>query len=459
MFESLSDRLGGVLKKLSGRGVLRPEDVDAALREVRMALLEADVNFKVVKEFVERIRGRVLGAEVSQALSPDQQVVKVVHDELVDLLGGNSEGLRYSDKPPTVLMLAGLQGSGKTTTSVKLALLARRDGHRPLVVALDLRRPAAIEQLRVLAEREKVSFYSGQGRVEQIAKQALQHARQQGEDVVILDTAGRQSVDQELMAELKRLRSAVHVDEVLLVADAMTGQDAVRVGAAFHEAVQIDGVILTKLDGDARGGAAMSLKHATGQTVRFAGVGERPADLEVFRADRMASRILGMGDVLTLIEKAELTADRAQVKKVERNLRAGHLSFDDFLFQIRQIENMGSVGGVLDLLPGGARLKDQMGDQDPEADVRRMESIILSMTRQERAHPELIDGSRRRRIAAGSGTSVIEVNRLMKAREQMQQLARQFGIGPLPGARGGKRGRKGRGGGGGSLGGMRRLLG
>jgi signal recognition particle subunit SRP54 len=448
MFESLSERLGGVLKRLSGRGVLRPEDVDAALREVRMALLEADVNYKVVKEFVERIRGRVVGAEVSQALSPAQQVVKIVHEELVDLLGSNSEGLRYSDSPPTVLMLCGLQGSGKTTTAIKLALLARREGHRPLVTALDLRRPAAVEQLRVLAEREQVPCYSGRGPVEEIARQAIQHARERGEDVVILDTGGRQALDRELMDELKRLRAAVRVDEALLVADAMTGQEAVRVGSAFHEAVQVDGVILTKLDGDARGGAAMSLKHATGQTVRFAGVGEKPADLEVFKADRMASRILGMGDVLTLIEKAERTADRAEAEQLERSLRAGHLTFDDFLLQIRQIERMGSVAGVLEMLPGGAQLKGQIESQDPEAEVRKMESIILSMTRQERAHPELIDGSRRRRIAAGSGTTVIDVNRLLKAREQMQQLARQFGLGPAASGRG-KRGRRGRKGGGG----------
>lgn len=439
MFESLSDRLSGVLKKLTGRGVLRPEDVDAALREVRMALLEADVNYRVVKEFGERIRSRMVGAEVSESLTPTQQVVKVVHDELVQLLGGNDEGLRYTDRPPTVLMLVGLQGSGKTTTAVKLALLARREGHRPLLVGLDLRRPAAVEQLRILAEREKLGFHSGQGAVEEIARDALAAAARSGQDFVVLDTAGRRALDEELMDELRRLRSAIPVTEALLVADAMTGQEAVNVGRAFHDAVQVDGVVLTKLDGDARGGAALSLKFATGQTVRFAGVGEKPADLEVFHADRMASRILGMGDVLTLIEKAERTVDRQAAEKVEKNLRAGHLTFDDFLVQIHQLRGMGSLEGVLDMLPGAAQLKGQLATADPEAEVGRMEAIILSMTKRERARPEIIDGSRRRRIAAGSGTQVTDVNRLIKAREQMQQLVKQFGLGAAPGGRRGRR--------------------
>jgi signal recognition particle subunit SRP54 len=438
MFESLSDRLAATLKKLTGRGVLRPEDVEAALKEVRMALLEADVNYKVVREFGERIRARMVGKEISESLTPSQQVVKVVHDELVELLGSNEDGLRYADRPPTVLMLAGLQGAGKTTAAVKLALLARREGHRPMVVGLDLRRPAAVEQLRVLADRERVRFFSGKGAVEEIARKALSEAARGGEDVVILDTAGRQALDQELMDELRRLRAAVTVTEVLLVADAMTGQEAVNVGRAFHDAVDVGGVILTKLDGDARGGAALSLKFATGQTVRFAGVGEKPADLEVFHADRMASRILGMGDMLTLIEKAERSVDKEAAEKVEKNLRSGHLSFDDFLVQIRQLRSMGSVGSVLEMLPGGAQLKGQVVEADAETEVGRMEAIILSMTRRERARPDIIDGSRRRRIAAGSGTRVADVNRLLKSREQMQQLVKQFGLG------GGKPGRRGR---------------
>jgi signal recognition particle subunit SRP54 len=436
MFESLSDRLGAVLKRITGRGVLRPEDIDAALREVRMALLEADVNYKVVKAFGERVREQLVGTEVAENLTPAQQVVKVVNEQLVDMLGGNDRGLRYADRPPTVILLAGLQGSGKTTTAVKLALHARRDGRRPMVVGLDLRRPAAVEQLRVLAEREKIGFYSGQGPVEEIARQAL---------------AAAARVDDELMDELRRVRAAVAVSESLLVADAMTGQEAVTVGRAFHDAVGIDGVILTKVDGDARGGAALSLKHATGQTVRFAGVGEKPTDLEVFHADRMASRILGMGDMLSLIEKAERAVDKQEAQQVERSLRAGQLTFDDFLVQIRQLRSMGSMASVIEMLPGAGQIKGQLADADPEAEVNRMEAIILSMTRRERARPDIIDGSRRRRIAAGSGTQVVDVNRLLKAREQMQQMVRQFGRGPT----GGKRRRRG----GRGLGGLGRFMG
>ena len=419
MFEALSDRLAAALRKITGRGVLRPEDVAAALREVRLALLEADVNFKVVKEFVERVRARLAGAEISPGLTAPQTVVKAVNDELVDLLGGNQEGLRYAAQPPTVIMLVGLQGSGKTTTAVKLALLARRDGHRPLVAGLDFRRPAAIEQLKTLAERENVAF--GQG------ERALAEAQRLNCDVVILDTAGRLHVDVELMHELKELKARIGVTETLLVADSMTGQEAVRVGEAFGKEVGLDGVVLTKLDGDSRGGAALSLRVATGQTIRFAGTGEKLQDLEVFVADRMASRILGMGDVLTLIEKAERTVDVEQAKEVEKHLRAGQLSFDDFLAQIRQVRGMGSLAGMLDMVPGGGALKGQLADADPEKEMKRMEAVILSMTRQERARPDLIDGRRKRRIARGSGVQPADVNRLLKARETMQKLAKQFG--------------------------------
>ncbi len=430
MFETLSARLTEALRRITGRGVLRPEDVDTALREVRLALLEADVNFKVVKEFVARVRERLTGAEISAGLTAPQTVVSAVHDELVELLGGNSSGLDYASAPPTVVMLVGLQGSGKTTTAVKLALLARRDRHRPMVVGLDLRRPAAVDQLRILAERDSVAFYSGTGSVEDIAAAALQEAARTGADVVILDTAGRQHADGELMDELVRLKRSVAVTETLLVADAMTGQDAVMLGEAFGQKVGLDGVILTKLDGDARGGAALSLRVATGQSIRFAGVGEKSADLEIFQADRVASRILGMGDVLSLIEKAERSVDKEQAAEVERRLRAGQLSFDDFLSQIRQIRSMGSIEGVLDMLPGGAALKSQVGGQDTEKEMRRMEAIILSMTPRERARPELIDGARRRRIARGSGTQPSDVNRVLKARDAMQKLARQMGRQP-----------------------------
>jgi len=429
MFEALSDRLSAALKKISGRGVLRPEDVDAGLREVRLALLEADVNFKVVKEFVDRVRNRLNGVEVAPGLTAPQQVVKAVDIELVEVLGGNSEGLRYAPAPPTVLMLIGLQGSGKTTTAVKLALLARREAHKPMVVALDLRRPAAVEQLRTLADREGVGFYSAQGAVEDITRSALTEASRLGQDVVILDTAGRLHIDAELMQELKRLKAAVPVTETLLVADAMTGQEAVKVGEEFAAQIGLDGVILTKLDGDARGGAALSLRLATGQQIRFAGTGERPQDLEVFHAERMASRILGMGDVLSLVERAERSIDQEAAQEVESHMRSGHLTFDDFLVQVRQLRKMGSLDGILDMVPGGAALKGQVAATDTEREVRRMEAVILSMTPRERAHPEIIDGARRRRIARGSGLQPVDVNRVLKARDTMQKLAKQLSLG------------------------------
>jgi len=427
VFEALGERLAAAMKKISGRGVLRPEDVEAGLREVRLAMLEADVNFKVVKEFVERVRARLQGAETAPGLTAPQQVVKAVNEELVELLGGNSEGLRYGSAPPTVLMLVGLQGSGKTTTAVKLALLARREGHKPLVAALDLRRPAAVEQLSTLAAQQQVPFFSEQGEVEAIAKAAIREAQRLVCDVVILDTAGRLHVDAELMQELKRLKAAVPITETLLVADSMTGQEAVKVGEAFAGEIGVDGVILTKLDGDARGGAALSLRVATGQQIRFAGTGERPQDLEVFHAERMASRILGMGDMLSLIERAERTIDKEQASEVERHMRAGQLSFDDFLAQIRQLRSMGSIEDVLEMIPGGGALNSQVAGTNTDGEVKKMEAIILSMTKRERAHPEVIDGARRKRIARGSGVQPADVNKVLKAREAMQKLAKQFG--------------------------------
>jgi signal recognition particle subunit SRP54 len=438
VFESLADRLQGVFGRLRNKGVVKPEDVEAALREVRLALLEADVNYRVVKEFSERVKAKALGAEVMASLSPAQQVVKVVHDELVELLGGTSAGLKYSPRPPTIVMLVGLQGSGKTTTALKLSLLARRDGHRPGVVALDLRRPAAVEQLRQLAGREKVAFAGGDaGRpVEKIAADAIAALTDDGVDVIVLDTAGRLQVDEELMQELVRLKKAVAVTETLLVADAMTGQEAVNVGQAFDAAIGIDGAILTKLDGDARGGAALSLRVATGKPVRFAGVGEKPADLEVFHPDRMASRILGMGDVMSLIEKAQREVDQEQAERIEKSLREGRLTFDDMLAQMRQVRSMGSLESVVGMLPGGARLKGALEGQDADREVGRVEAVILSMTPAERAHPELIDGSRRRRIARGAGVSAADVNRVIRSREQMQTLMKQL-TGGGKGRRGG----------------------
>jgi len=436
VFETLSERLTQVLHRLTGGGVLKPEEVALALKEVRMALLEADVNYKVVRQFIDRVQARSVGAEVSASLSPAQQVVKIVREELVDMLGANQEGLHYAAAGPTTIMLCGLQGAGKTTTAVKLALLTRREGHRPLLVGLDRQRPAAVEQLRVMADAQHIAFVSADVAADRGAEQAVAEAATKGLDVVILDTAGRLHVDGDLLSELGRIAARVSLTETLLVADAMTGQEAVNVGTAFAQAVRLDGIILTKLDGDPRGGAALSLRHATGQSIRFAGVGEKPADLEVFHADRMASRILGMGDVLSLIEKAERSVDPGQARQAERNLRAGHLTFDDFLMQIRQLRGMGPVSGVLDMLPGAAQLKAASAGSDPEAEMRRMEAIILSMTSAERARPELINGSRRRRIASGSGVGVSDVNRVLRAREQMQQMVKQLGLGA-----GGRRGR------------------
>src|SRR5437588_1441259 len=428
MFEALGERLAAALKKITGRGVLRPEEVDAGLREVRLALLEADVNFKVVKEFVERVRARLTGVEISPGLTAPQSVVKAVNDELVELLGGNSEGLRYASEPPTVVMLAGLQGSGKTTTAVKLALLARREGHRPLVAALDFRRPAAVQQLKTMAERENIAFGKGEEAIEEAARLNC--------DVVILDTAGRLHIDAELMDELKQLKSRIRVAETLLVADSMTGQEAVKVGEAFGREIGLDGVILTKLDGDARGGAALSLRVATGQRIRFAGTGEKPHDLEVFHAERMASRILGMGDVMSLIEKAERSIDKEKAAEVEKHLRAGQLSFDDFLAQIRQLRGMGSLEGMLEMVPGGGALKGQLAGADTEKEMKRMEAIILSMTPKERSNRQLIAGARQRRIDGGSGRQPGDINRLLKARDAMQKMARQLGrkgkLGGLP---------------------------
>jgi signal recognition particle subunit SRP54 len=428
MFETLTERVSAALKKMSGRGVLRPEDVEVALREVRLALLEADVNFRVVKDFTEKVKERAVGSEVTKSLSPAQQVVKIVHEELVRLLGGEAAavGLRYAPAPPTIVLLAGLQGSGKTTTAIKLAVLAKREGHRPALVALDLRRPAAVDQLRLLAEREKIPFFSGQGPVEAIAREAVAAAHKAGADYVILDTAGRLQVDQELMDELARLKRAVPVADTLLVADAMTGQEAVNVGVAFDQAVGVDGVILTKLDGDARGGAALSLRAATGKPVRFAGVGEKPSDLEVFHPDRMASRILGMGDMLTLIERAQASIDEETAGQMERNVRSGRITFDDLLVQMRQLRQMGPLENVVGMLPGAGKLKEQVAGPAAESEVRKMEAVIQSMTRAERGHPERIDGSRRRRIARGSGTQVADVNRVLRSREQMEQLMKQL---------------------------------
>ena len=429
MFDSLTGRLDAALKKLTGRGKLSEADVDAGLREVRLALLEADVNYKVARDFTARIRERAVGAEVMESLTPGQQLVKIVHEELIALLG-TREPMTYAPSPPTVIVLAGLQGSGKTTTAGKLALFTRREGHRPLLVSTDVRRPAAMEQLEVLARSLSLpSFAPRDTGPVAIAAGAIAEARRVNADVILLDTAGRLQVDQDLLDELKQIAAAVPSRHRLLVLDAMTGQQAVNVTAAFQQTIPLTGAILTKLDGDARGGAALSLRAVTQCPIQFVGVGEKLTDLEVFYPDRMASRILGMGDVLTLIEKAQEHVDESQARDMEKKLRAGRLTLTDFMEQLKQVKKMGPLEGLIGMLPGAGRLKDFAGAMPSDDQLREMEAIILSMTPAERERPEVIDGSRRRRIASGSGTDIASVNRLLKGFQQMQQLMKQMGKG------------------------------
>ncbi len=430
MFDTLTARLDQALKKLTGRGKLSEADVDAGLREVRLALLEADVNYKVARDFIGRIRERAVGAEVMESLTPGQQLVKIVQEELIELLGKERVPLTYAPAPPTVIVLAGLQGSGKTTTACKLAVHVRREGHRPLLVSTDIRRPAAMEQLEVLARSINVpSFAPRQRPPVAIARDAIAEARRVNADVILLDTAGRLQVDAELLEELKATADAVPARHRLLVLDAMTGQEAVNIATAFQRSVSLTGLVLTKLDGDARGGAALSLRAVTECPIQFAGVGEKLTDLEIFHPDRMASRILGMGDVLTLIEKAQEQVDETEARQMEKRLREGRLTLTDFMDQLRQVKRMGPLEGILAMLPGAGRIKDLGGALPSDAQLRQMEAIMLSMTLEERERPEIIDGSRRRRIARGSGTDLAAVNRLLKGFQQMQQLMRQLGKG------------------------------
>jgi signal recognition particle subunit SRP54 len=429
MFDSLTDRLDQALKKLTGRGKLSEADVDAGLREVRLALLEADVNYKVVKDFIAGIRTRAIGVEVMESLNPGQQLIKIVDEELVKLLGSRVP-MTYASSPPTVIVLAGLQGSGKTTTAGKLALFVRREGHRPLLVSTDIRRPAAMEQLEVLARSINApAFAPRQVDPVTIAKEALAEARRVNADVIILDTAGRLQVDPELLEELKRITQATPAQHRLLVLDAMTGQQAVNVTTAFQQTISLTGAILTKLDGDARGGAALSLRAVTQCPIQFVGVGEKLTDLEIFHPDRMASRILGMGDVMTLIEKAQEHVDESSAKAMEKKLRAGQLTLTDFMEQLKQVKKMGPLEGILGMLPGAGKIKNLAGALPTDDQLREMEAIILSMTPAERERPEDIDGSRRRRIARGSGTEIVAVNRLLKGFRQMQQMMKQMGKG------------------------------
>jgi signal recognition particle subunit SRP54 len=430
VFDTLGDKLNAALGPLRGRGKLDEEAISRAMREIRLALLEADVNFRVVKNFVARVKERAVGQDVQRSLTPGQQVVKIVHEELTALMGSGDSKLVFAGKPPTVILLAGLQGSGKTTAAAKLALLLRKEDHSPALVAADLQRPAAVDQLEQLGRQIQVPVFTGTDPV-RAAKEGIELARTQGRDVVIVDTAGRLQIDEELMQELGRIRDATKPTNVLLVLDAMTGQEAVAVAEAFQERVAFDGVVLTKLDGDARGGAALSVKAVTGRPVKLASVGEKLDQLEYFYPDRMASRILGMGDVLTLIERAEEAATEEDQAALEARMRAGEFSFDDFLTSYRMLRKMGPLKGVLSMIPGlGNQLK---GLDVDDRELSRVEAIVLSMTPQERQMPHLIDGSRRKRIAAGSGTDIQQVNKLLSARKQMQKMMKQMGKGKMPG--------------------------
>lgn len=425
-FEGLSEKLSGAFKRLRNKGKLTESDVKEAMREVRLALLEADVNYKVAKEFTNKVTERAIGSDVMESLTPAQMVVKIVNEELTALMGSETARIEFASKPPTIIMMCGLQGSGKTTHSGKLAKMLKKQNHRPLLVACDVYRPAAIEQLKVVGSKaEAPVFEMGQGNPVKIAKEAIKHAKDYGNDVVILDTAGRLHIDEELMDELKRLKAEVNPDEILLVIDSMTGQDAVNVAKSFNELLEISGVIITKLDGDTRGGAALSVKSVTGCPIKFAGTGEKLDDLEQFHPDRMASRILGMGDVLTLIEQAEEKLDEQKAEEVAKKMMQNKMDFNDLLDQFRQIKKMGPLKGILSKIPGVGNKLDDVDINERALDWT--EAIILSMTPAERAKPDLINPSRKRRIAAGSGRTVEEVNRLIKQLRDMQKMMRQFG--------------------------------
>lgn len=436
-FEGLSDRLQGVFKKLRGKGKIREEDVKAAMREVRMALLEADVNFRVVKDFIGRISARAVGQEVLQSLTPGQQIIKIVHDEMTDLMGGTETKLSFSSHPPTVFMAAGLQGAGKTTTVAKLGKTLVKQGRKPLLVACDIYRPAAIKQLQVLGEQTGIPVFSmGQNAPLDIARASVEHAKSHGHDTIILDTAGRLHVDDDMMNELIQIKEALQPAEILLVVDAMTGQDAVNVAENFNNQLGLTGVILTKLDGDTRGGAALSVKAVTGCPIKFAGVGEKLDALEPFYPERMASRILGMGDVLTLVEKAQANIDQEKARAMEKKLREQEFTLEDFLEQMQQVKSMGPLDELLGMIPGmGKQLKGMKAGFD-DKEFAHVEAIIQSMTPAERHKPGIINGSRKKRIARGSGTKVQEVNRLLKQFEESRKLMKQM-------AEMGRKGKKG----------------
>ncbi|MBQ4487610.1 MAG: signal recognition particle protein [Oscillospiraceae bacterium] len=427
-FEGLSEKLGAVFKKLKGRGVLTENDVREAMREVKLALLEADVNYKVVRDFVAKVTERAIGSDVLTSLTPGQQVIKIVNDELIDLMGNENSRIEFPSMPPCVIMMVGLQGSGKTTHAAKLAKYFKEQGKRPLLAACDVYRPAAINQLQVVGEKAGVKvFEMGQINPVVIAREAVKHAKEHGNEIVILDTAGRLHIDEELMDELKNIKDTVNPHEIILVVDAMTGQDAVNVAKAFDDALGITGVLMSKLDSDTRGGAALSVLAVTGKPVKFVGTGEKLDDLELFHPKRMASRILGMGDVLTLIERAENTLDQSKVQKLADKLQDnGGFDMNDLLEQMKQIKKMGSFKQIASMLPGVA---DKIKDVDiDDHQIDRVGALIQSMTPEERLNPTIINPSRKKRIAAGSGNTVSDVNRLLKQYEQMQKMFKQFGI-------------------------------
>lgn len=441
MFSSLVDKMAGALKKFRNKGKLTEADVREGMREIKLALLEADVNFKVVRDFVAKVTERAVGAEVLESLVPAQQIVKIVNEELIALMGGTAAKLNISPKPPTVIMMCGLQGAGKTTHAAKLAYMLKKQGKRPLLVACDIYRPAAIKQLQIVGEQAGVPVFEMGDKTNpvEIARAGVKNATDHGNDIVIIDTAGRLHIDEDMMAELEKIKAAVNPAEILLVVDAMTGQDAVNVAETFNQKLDITGVILTKLDGDTRGGAALSVRYVTGKPIKFVGTGEKIDKLEQFYPERMASRILGMGDVLSLIEKAEQACDEKKAAELERKLREQSFTLDDFLEQFRQLKSMGSIEQLLSMMPG-IKPSDLEGAKIDERAIDRMEAIILSMTPEERAKPEIINASRKRRIAMGSGNSVEAVNKLLRQFEMTQKMMKQFatmprGLGKLAGMR------------------------
>jgi signal recognition particle subunit SRP54 len=441
VFDTLSDRLSGIFDKLRGKGKLTDADIDATAREIRLALLEADVALAVVKAFIFNLKERARGAEVSQALNPAQQIIKIVHEELIQILGGEGRRLQFAKQPPTVIMLAGLQGSGKTTLAGKLARWLKNQGHQPMLVAADLQRPNAVNQLQVLGGRAGVEVYApqpgnGAGDPVQVAKDSIEYARRAAKDIVIVDTAGRLGIDTEMMQQARDIRAAVDPDEVIFVIDAMVGQDAVQTAEAFRDGVGITGVVLSKLDGDARGGAALSVRHVTGEPILFASTGEKLEDFDLFHPDRMASRILGMGDMLTLIEQAEQAFDEDQKEKMTGKLLAGEqFTLEDFLDQLIAVRRMGPIANILGMMPGMGQMKDQLAELD-DSHFDRVTAIIRSMTPQERTNPKILNGSRRVRIANGSGVTVMDVNQLLNRFADAQKMMKQMsGMMGLPGAR------------------------